>query len=132
MLRLAEQWSEYSTCLHRQVGAVLYHPDTKAVVGIGYNDTPIGHIDCGDGGCARCADPATARLSLDCDCVHAEMQPVLFAARRGIATEGCYLATTYAPCRSCVKNLMQAGVKAVTLRDEKDGTVRTVPLREFW
>lgn len=130
MLRLAEQWGEYSTCLHRQVGAVLYHPDTKAVVGIGYNDTPIGRTDCGDGGCVRCADPETARLSLDCECVHAEMQPVLLAARRGIATEGCYLAVTYPPCKACIKNLVQAGIAAVVLRGA-NGTVRTTRLEDL-
>lgn len=58
MLAMAEHWSQYSTCIRRKVGAVIYDPETYAIVSVGYNDTPIGETDCGNGGCVRCQQEA--------------------------------------------------------------------------
>lgn len=110
MVALAEHWAQYSTCLKRQVGAVIFNPETKAIMSMGYNDTPIGQQDCGDGGCVRCKGVEAAREYLDCLCVHAEMNGLAFAARYGHETEGCWLATTFTVCPSCRKNLYQAGI----------------------
>ncbi len=113
MLALADLWSTYSTCVRRQVGAVLFHPETHAVVGIGYNDTPIGEDDCGEGGCEPCSE-GSVKNRTDCKCVHAEMNAVLLAQR----VDGCWLATTYHPCIRCHNQLIQAGVKAVVYRKD--------------
>lgn len=115
MIGLAQYWSQFSTCKKRQVGAVIYDPNTYAVLSIGYNDTPIGEPDCGDGGCDRCNGVEAASLYLDCLCCHAEMNAVMFAARRGIAIEGARLALWTEPmipsCSTCMKYLKQAGVE---------------------
>ena len=115
MEALARQWASYSTCLKRKVGAVIYDPDSKAVLGLGYNDTPIGAIDCGDGGCLVCEEPiGKATLRIDCGCCHAEMNAVVLAARRGVALEGARLVIWSDPptkvCLSCSKYLTQAGI----------------------
>ncbi len=72
MLRLARSWAQYSTCVRSQVGAVLFDPDSKAVISIGYNDTPIDYTDCGEGGCNACTGKESARNLDSCMCVHAE------------------------------------------------------------
>jgi dCMP deaminase len=117
MYRLAEQWSEYSSCVRRKVGAVIYDPESYAIVSIGYNDTPIGAVDCGDGGCQRCQTGPNphdiggrTRLYLDCRCVHAEMNAILLAARFGRSLKGMVVMSTEPPCDSCLKHFVQAGL----------------------
>jgi len=115
MVGLAEHWAQFSTCKRRHVGAVLFHPDTKAVLSVGYNDTPIGQLDCGDGGCEPCDGPMATSLILACRCIHAEEQTIAFAARYGHASQGAWIAATHTPCSSCRKLLIQAGVVKVVL-----------------
>ena len=110
MLRLAREWSQYSTCVRSQVGAVLFDPDSKAVISIGYNDTAIGRDDCGEGGCVACQGDESARNLDSCLCVHAEANCIALSARRGARTEGAHMAVTRKPCNGCRKLLVQAGV----------------------
>jgi len=129
MLLLAEGWAQYSTCKRRQVGAVLFDPETKAVISIGYNDTATGQVDCGDGGCERCdSDAIQVRDYLDCRCVHAEGNALALAAGRGVATKGAWLATTLNPCASCTKILIQAGVTTVVLGNSDEDEISVRPL----
>ena len=109
---MAKLWASFSTCTKRQVGAVIVDTTTLAVVSVGYNDTGIGKTNCGDGGCEVCKGGDQARLNLDCDCIHAEMNALLLAARRGTKTEGCTLIMWGCDevCHSCLKHLMQAGI----------------------
>ena len=89
MLRLARSWAQYSTCVRSQVGAVLFDPDSKAVISIGYNDTAIGRDGCGEGGCVPCAAGAEQARNPDSGlCVHAEATCIALSARRGAQTEG--------------------------------------------
>ncbi len=110
MLRLAQSWAQYSTCIRSQVGAVLFDPDSKAVISIGYNDTAIGRDDCGEGGCPACQGAEQARNPDSCLCVHSEANCIALAARRGARTEGAHMAVTRKPCNGCRKLLTQAGV----------------------
>ncbi len=117
-IRLAREWSQYSTCLRAQVGAVLFDPKSKAVLSIGYNDTPIDFPDCGDGGCKPCQGGESVSRNLECMCVHAESNCLAFAARRGTSTEGAHIATAgHKLCNGCRKLLIQAGVVKVLGED---------------
>ena len=118
MIMLAEFWAQFSTCLRRQVGAVLFRYDTYAIVGVGYNDTPIGDEDCGEGGCDLCQGVEPVKNLTECSCVHAEMNAILLAARWGTAVQGCNIATTYELCTTCRKHLRQAGINAIVMRGE--------------
>ena len=123
MLMLAELWASFSTCKRRKVGAVLYDPETWAILGIGYNDTPIGEKDCGDGGCPACAE-GSVRDRTDCNCVHAEMNAILLS-RADI--RGSHLAvwdikagqpvTKTSLCARCRGARIQAGIAAVLVGD---------------
>lgn len=44
---------------------------------------------------------------------HAESNLTSFAARKGIATEGCNMYVTHYPCSSCMKSIIQAGISCV-------------------
>lgn len=108
---VAEVWEQFSTCLHRHVGAAIFQPKSHALMGVGYNDTPIGEIDCAAGGCIPCQNENPTSLRLDCKCVHAEANAVFLNSRHGSpGLEGCWIATTYQSCDSCVKMYRQVGI----------------------
>lgn len=55
---------------------------------------------------------------------HAERAVIFEAARRGLATDGGTLLSTYFPCTDCARAIVQAGVKTVaTPRPEYDDPV---------
>lgn len=55
---------------------------------------------------------------------HAERSAIFEAARRGLATAGGTLVSTYFPCTDCARAIIQAGVKTVaTPRPEFDDPV---------
>lgn len=119
MCRLADHWSQHSTCLQRKIGAVVFDPMSFAVYGLGYNDTPIGKADCGHGGCVECQVPDASVVDLiNCACVHAEMN-ALFLSRRDLRGTWIAIASRkggeVSPkdlCDNCRKHLLQAGVLA--------------------
>ncbi len=58
---------------------------------------------------------------------HAEANLVAFAAREGIRTKGCTVYVTHAPCASCARTLIQAGIDTVV---HGDGST-SMPEAEF-
>src|SRR5436190_24185196 len=55
---------------------------------------------------------------------HAERAAIFEAARRGTATDGALLVSTYFPCTDCARAIIQAGVRTVaTPRPEFDDPV---------
>jgi deoxycytidylate deaminase len=45
--------------------------------------------------------------------LHAEQNVITYAAKRGIATDGCTLYITHSPCKECAKLIVQAGIVRV-------------------
>jgi len=127
MLALAEFWSRYSTCLRRQVGAVIFDPETFAVISVGFNDAPIGAVNCGDGGCPACSE-GSVRNRTDCLCIHGELNAVLLArtdlrglhlaiwnVKNGISVD------ENSPCTNCHKHLVQTGISQVLVGKRVEG-----------
>lgn len=79
-MRIARVVATRSTCLHRQVGAVIVRG--KQVVSTGYNGAAAGHPHCLDIGCAREHVPSGSNMEL-CRGAHAEQNAINFAARYG-------------------------------------------------
>jgi dCMP deaminase len=104
-----------STCLHRQIGAVLVKG--KQIVSTGYNGAPAGHPHCLEVGCARQNVPSGERSEL-CHAAHAEQNAINFAARFGIPIEGATLYTTTYPCSWCAKSIVNAGISRVVYLDD--------------
>lgn len=121
---LARAVREGADCLGSRVGAVLVLDNR--VISTGYNGTPSGFPNCGDGGCVRCRDSqlhrqgrgdeatdpehTTGRALDRCICVHAEQNAFLTAARFGTHVQGATLYTTLSPCFGCLKEAVQVGV----------------------
>lgn len=105
---------ERANCIGSRVGAVVVLEDR--VIATGYNGTPMGMINCDEGGCERCNDPGRfpSGSGYDvCICVHAEQNTLLTAARFGIAVRGAAIYSTMRPCFGCTKELLQAEIAQV-------------------
>jgi dCMP deaminase len=111
-LQLARQAATRSTCLRRQVGAVLVRD--RRVLATGYNGAPRGVAHCLEVGCLRdeLGIPSGERQEL-CRAIHAEQNALIQAAVHGVAVEGATLYTTLQPCILCAKMLINAGVREI-------------------
>ena len=101
-----------STCLRRQVGAVLVKE--RQILSTGYNGSPSGLLHCDEVGCLRqslCV-PSGERLEI-CRAVHAEQNALVQAAKHGVAIAGADLYTTLQPCVQCTKMIINAGIRRV-------------------
>jgi dCMP deaminase len=111
-LQLARQAATRSTCLRRQVGAVLVRD--KRLLATGYNGAPRNTAHCLDVGCLReqLGIPSGERQEL-CRAIHAEQNAIIQAAVHGVAIEGATLYTTLQPCILCAKMLINCGVTEI-------------------
>lgn len=95
-----------STCPRAQVGCVIVKDNQ--VLATGYNGSPPGAEHCNQGGCQMEHGHCVRSI-------HAEVNAVGQAARRGIALSGATAYVTHAPCRQCQKALVASGVHLVTV-----------------
>lgn len=116
-------WDEYfmslarlvagrSTCLRREVGAVLVRD--RRVLATGYNGAPSGLPHCAEVGCLRERRkvPSGERHEL-CRGLHAEQNVIIQAARHGIAIREATLYTTSRPCSICTRMIINAGITKI-------------------
>lgn len=101
-----------STCLRRQVGAVLVKG--RNILASGYNGVPSGITHCDADGClrARLNVPSGERHEL-CRGLHAEQNAIIQAARHGVNIDGATLYCTTMPCIICTKMIINAGINKV-------------------
>ena len=115
-LKLAMLASERSTCPRMHCGCILVR--NKNVIATGYNGSIPGDDHCENVGC----------LIIDNHCVrtvHAEMNALIQAAKRGHAVDGSTIYVTNMPCTTCAKALITAGVKRVVIFSEFHDTLAT-------
>lgn len=112
---LAQVVAGRSTCLRRQVGAVIVKD--RQILSTGYNGSPAGLKHCSETGCLRqqLNIPSGERHEI-CRAVHAEQNALIQAAKHGVAIDGADVYTTVQPCVLCTKLLINAGVKRVFYR----------------
>ncbi|HHT9132159.1 MAG TPA: deoxycytidylate deaminase [Candidatus Tripitaka californicus] len=125
-LKITREVAQRSTCLRRQVGALLVLD--KRILATGYNGAPKGLAHCLDIGCLRekLGIPPGERQEL-CRGLHAEMNALLQAASYGIQIGGATLYTTNHPCITCAKMLINCGVRRiVALDDYPDGLSKDI------
>lgn len=105
-----------STCLRRQVGALLVKD--RNILATGYNGTPSGITHCEDVGCLRdrLQVPSGERHEL-CRGLHAEQNAIIQAARHGVNIDGATLYCTTMPCIICTKMLINAGIRRVVFEE---------------
>lgn len=110
-MQLASLAAQRSNCMKRRVGCVLVRE--KRVISTGYNGTPRGLKNCGDGGCPRCNDGQGSGVGLGtCLCLHAEENALLEAGRERIR-EGAILYCDTCPCLTCSIKICQVGIMEV-------------------
>ncbi len=115
---IAEDSKIRSTCLSRQVGAVIIKD--KQIIATGYNGAPAGAIHCTDiGYCERKKRGIPSGQGLElCRAGHAEANAINQCAKHGTSCEGATLYVTTQPCVFCCIHLIQAGIKKVVFKGE--------------
>jgi dCMP deaminase len=116
-------WDEYfmsiarlvagrSTCMRRQVGAILVKD--RRILATGYNGAPAGLPHCDETGCVRAERgiPSGERHEL-CRGIHAEQNAIIQSANYGTGISGATIYTTHHPCSVCAKMIVNAGVVRV-------------------
>ena len=117
-------WNEYfstiskvvstrSTCLRRQVGAVIVKD--RQILSTGYNGTPMGEDHCVVCERKRLGIKAGEHYEL-CKSVHAEANAIIQAARHGVAIDGADIYVTDTPCFMCRRMIVNAGIKNVYVK----------------
>lgn len=117
-MKIAEDSKIRSTCLSRQVGAVIIKD--KQIIATGYNGAPSGAIHCTDlGYCVRkkMGYPSGQGLEL-CRAGHAEANAIDQCAKWGTSCDGATLYVTTQPCVFCCIHIIQAGIKKVVFKGE--------------
>jgi dCMP deaminase len=116
-MKMAELVATRSTCLRRQVGAVVVKE--KRVLTTGYNGAPKGLKHCEEVGCVREQNQVESGTRHElCRGVHAEQNAVIQAAYFGASIKDATMYTTNFPCVMCAKILVNAGVREVVYKDE--------------
>jgi dCMP deaminase len=127
MSRERPSWDEYfkqltevvatrSTCLRRSVGALIVRD--KRILATGYNGAPSGLPHCLEVGCLRdqLGVPSGERQEL-CRGLHAEQNAIIQASLHGVSIKGGTIYVTLAPCVTCAKMIINAGIERVVYRD---------------
>ncbi|CAK7263047.1 Deoxycytidine monophosphate (dCMP) deaminase [Sporothrix epigloea] len=114
-MSLASLAAQRSNCMKRRVGCVLVRE--HRVVSTGYNGTPRGLRNCGEGGCGRCNGGVGVGVGLaTCLCLHAEENALLEAGRERIPTSSLANTILYCdtcPCLTCSIKIVQVGIGEV-------------------
>lgn len=109
---IVELVKERSTCMRRQVGALIVKD--KRILSTGYNGAPMAVPHCEETGCLRIqmGIPSGTRHEL-CRAVHAEQNAIVQAAYHGISLKDSTLYVTDSPCVICAKLAINAGITKV-------------------
>ena len=112
-MELTEHIATWSSCLRRQVGAVIVKD--KRIMTTGYNGAPVGVKTCVEKGfCLRNQMNVQSGTHAEiCYAAHAEQNAIIQAARMGISVENATLYCTHQPCVICAKMIINSGITRV-------------------
>ena len=127
--RVCDVVREKSDCLKRKVGAVFVNADFE-ILATGYNAPPKKFQHC-DGGATCHSGHSLETGSCDRN-IHAEINGIVQAAKRGTALTGSTLYCTYCPCIGCARALINLNVKKVFVKDLDQNTSGLETLHEAW
>jgi dCMP deaminase len=129
-MSIARMVASRSNCVKRKVGAVIARD--RRIISTGYNGTPRGTRNCNEGGCPRCNSFAQGGTRLEeCLCSHGEENAITQAAYHGVSVRGGIVYSTFCPCLTCTKMIINAGLEEVVFNaDYPLGEVSLALLRE--
>ena len=116
-MEVAKLTATRSTCLRRQVGAVIVKD--RHIIATGYNGAPRGLSLCDErGGCLRqeLGVPSGQRHEL-CRALHAEQNAIIQAATLGQSIEGGTIYITHQPCAICSKMIINSGINRIVVNE---------------
>ncbi len=112
--QIAQLVATRSTCMRRQVGAVIVRENR--ILATGYNGAPSCLKHCSElpEGCLREANkiPSGERQEL-CRGLHAEQNAIIQAAAFGVSLKGSEIFVTHQPCVTCGKMLINSGIEKI-------------------
>jgi len=108
-MKIAADVSSRSTCLRRNVGAIIVKD--KRILSTGYNGAPTGITHCTAETCLRTRYnvPSGEKHEL-CRGLHAEQNAIIQAAYHGVSINGGSIYVTHQPCSICTKMLINSGI----------------------
>jgi dCMP deaminase len=108
-INIAFEIASASKCVSKQVGALIVKDGR--ILSSGYNGTPAGFMNCRDHWNGEYTkDHHEWSKTYE---IHAEMNAIIWAARKGISIEGATIYVTLEPCSECSKNLIASGIKRI-------------------
>lgn len=116
-MEIARVIAQRSTCMRRQVGAVIIRDNR--ILTTGYNGAPAKLKHCLEIGCIRekMQVPSGQRHEL-CRAIHAEQNALIQAAVHGVSIDNSTIYITAQPCVLCAKMIVNAGIKKVVFVGE--------------
>jgi dCMP deaminase len=116
-MEIVEMVKTRSTCLRRQVGALVVRD--KRILATGYNGAPTGCKHCVEVGCLRdkLNIPPGQRQEL-CRASHAEQNAIAQAAYSGTSIKGGTMYITHQPCSICAKMIINSGIVKVIFKGD--------------
>lgn len=117
-IKITKLVAERSSCLSRQVGAVIVKQNR--ILATGYNGSPSGVKNCCDeGSCLRKGSKSGENLN-ECMAVHAELNAILQMAKYGICCEDSVMYVTTFPCINCMKAIISSGIREIIYLEDYD------------
>ncbi|MFX1562818.1 MAG: cytidine/deoxycytidylate deaminase family protein [Promethearchaeota archaeon] len=114
-IRFAELAATRSTCIRRQVGAVLVRE--KHILTTGYNGAPSNMEHCTPETCLRLkANVKPGERHELCRGVHAEQNAIIQCALHGVSSRSATLYVTHSPCTICAKMIINAGIIRIVIK----------------
>ncbi len=111
-MQIAREVASRSNCIKRKVAAIIVKD--KRIISTGYNGTPRKTKNCNEGGCKRCNSFARSGTGLtECRCSHGEENAIVQASYHGVSLNGATLYSTFSPCMTCSKMIINAGIAEV-------------------
>ncbi len=113
-INIANEIATWSKCVSKQVWAIIVKDNR--ILSTWYNWTPAWYINCYDywkWEYNKNHHDWSAMYE-----IHAEMNSVLWAARKWVSVEGATLYCTYQPCFQCTKNIIAAWIKKIVYKEK--------------
>ena len=107
----AENMALLSHCVSQQVGCLIVKDGRTLSTGI--NGTSSGDVNCDSIFPYDEFNPQKHRAWADLNEIHAEMNAINFAAKKGIKLLGSTLYCSLQPCAECSKNIPAVGLKRI-------------------
>ncbi len=128
-MNIADMVKTRSTCMRRQVGAVIVRD--RRILTTGYNGTPSGLKHCREVGCLRdqMNIPSGERHEL-CRGIHAEQNAIIQAAAFGVSIQNTTIYVTLSPCILCTKMLINSGITRIVTREAYNDDLALKMLQE--